>query len=135
MAVLAPRIFNTLSGGEKARTHLARALAQVWKPLAGGAARWLLLDEPTAALDLAHQHQSLSLLRHWAHTQGGGVVAVLHDLNLAARADHVLLLHQGRVLAEGTPDQVLTPENLQAAYHVRVKVLRDADRPVIIPEN
>lgn len=64
MAVLAPRIFNTLSGGEKARTHLARALAQVWKPpgaWGGAAARWLLLDEPTAALDLAHQHQSLRL--------------------------------------------------------------------------
>ena len=117
---------GNLSGGEKRRVALCRLLLQ--KP------DMLLLDEPTNHLDLGYALEVIRYLQ--CEVAGGlGVVAVLHDLNLAARADHVLLLHQGRVLAEGTPEQVLTPENLQAAYHVRVKVLRDADRPVIIPEN
>ncbi|MFC3860431.1 ABC transporter ATP-binding protein [Deinococcus antarcticus] len=122
----ADRRVTELSGGEKQRVALARALA--------AGPRFLLLDEPTNHLDLGYALEVIRYLQ--CEVAGGlGVVAVLHDLNLAARADHVLLLHQGRVLAEGTPEQVLTPENLQAAYHVRVKVLRDADRPVIIPEN
>ena len=96
VSALAGRNVNTLSGGEKARVHLARALAQVWSPRTDGAARWLLLDEPTAALDLAHQHQTLRLLRHWAEQHGVGVVVVLHDLNLALRYAHDAVL-----LAEG----------------------------------
>lgn len=96
VAHLALRNINTLSGGERARVHLARALAQLWEPRPDGAARWLLLDEPTAALDLSHQHQSMALLRRWAQEQGVGVVAVLHDLNLALRYAHdVLLLENG----------------------------------------
>ena len=94
IAHLAQRGIQTLSGGERARAHLARALAQVWER--GNAPRWLLLDEPTAALDLAHQHQSLALLRRLATEHGMGVVAVLHDLNLVLRyADDALLLAQG----------------------------------------
>ena len=90
---LAQRSINTLSGGERARTHLARALAQIWQEREGDSARWLLLDEPTAALDLAHQHHAMRLLRQWAAEQGVGVVAVIHDLNLALRyADDVLVL-------------------------------------------
>ena len=90
---LAQRSINTLSGGERARTHLARALAQIWQAREGDSARWLLLDEPTAALDLAHQHHAMRLLRQWATEQGVGVVAVIHDLNLALRyADDVLVL-------------------------------------------
>ena len=116
---LAPRVFNTLSGGEKARVHLARALAQVWEPLEGGAARWLLLDEPTAALDLAHQHQAMRLLRHWAHGQGLGVVSVLHDLNLALRyADDVLVLAEGRARSFGRAGEVLTPALIGDAWGV-----------------
>ncbi len=61
---LAHRVLNTLSGGERARAQLARALAQIWEPV--GATRWLLLDEPTAALDLSHQHQTMALARRWA---------------------------------------------------------------------
>ena len=96
-AHLAERNINTLSGGERARVHLARALAQLWEPRPDGAARWLLLDEPTAALDLSHQHQAMALLRLWAEEQGVGVVTVLHDLNLALRYAHdVLLLEGGR---------------------------------------
>lgn len=66
VAHLATRGVNTLSGGERARAHLARALAQIWEPRPDGATRWLLLDEPTAALDLAHQHQAMALVRRWA---------------------------------------------------------------------
>lgn len=122
---LSGRIFNTLSGGEKARTHLARALAQVWMPLPGGAARWLLLDEPTAALDLAHQHQALRLLRERAQGQGMGVVAVLHDLNLALRyADDVLLLAPGEPACFGPAGEVLTPPRIERVWGVPCEPVR-----------
>jgi len=104
------RALNTLSGGEKARVHLARALAQVWEPSESLAARWLLLDEPTAALDLHHQHSMLQLVRAWATSQGVGVVAVLHDLNLALRySDRCVVLQHGRVVGSGATAEVLTP--------------------------
>ena len=116
VAALAPRILNTLSGGEKARVHLARTLAQLWHARPDGAARWLLLDEPTAALDVAHQHASMSLVRNWA-AQGVGVVAVLHDLNLALRyADEVIVLGQGRAVAQGPSAQVLQPELVREVW-------------------
>ncbi|OLV17446.1 ABC transporter ATP-binding protein [Deinococcus marmoris] len=115
-----------LSGGERQRVALARALA--------GQPRFLLLDEPTNHLDLAYALEVIRYLR--CEVAGGlGVVAVLHDLNLAARADWLLLLHQGEVLAAGPPAEVLTPENLLASYGVRVSVLRHGDRLVILPED
>ena len=124
VAALAGRIFNTLSGGEKARVHLARVLAQLWEPLPGGATRWLLLDEPTAALDLAHQHQAMRLVRRWAHGQGVGVVAVLHDLNLALRyADDVLVLAGGQVRSNGPAAEVLTPELIGDAWGVHCQAI------------
>ena len=124
---LAPRIFNTLSGGEKARVHLARALAQVWSPRPDGAARWLLLDEPTAALDLAHQHQALRLLRGWAHGEGGGVVAVLHDLNLALRyAEDALLLAHGEAASHGPVAEVLTAERIERVWGIACTPVRTA---------
>ena len=109
VAHLAQRNINTLSGGERARAHLARALAQIWEPRPDGAARWLLLDEPTAALDLAHQHHTLALVRRWAVEQGVGVVAVLHDLNLALRYAHDSLL-----LAPG----LAGPRSVHATAHL-----------------
>ncbi len=113
---LATRSINTLSGGERARTHLARALAQIWQARADGSARWLMLDEPTAALDLSHQHHSMSLLRQWAHQQGVGVVAVVHDLNLALRyADDVLILGHGLSIS-GHTAEVLTPETIARVW-------------------
>lgn len=118
VAHLAGRSVSTLSGGERARAHLARALAQIWEPLPGGAARWLLLDEPTAALDLAHQHQTMALVRRWAVEQSVGVVAVLHDLNLALRYAHgVVLLGQGRCEA-GPTAQTLTPAAIARVWGV-----------------
>lgn len=120
---LADRPLNTLSGGEKARVHLARALAQVWEPVTGiaggGSTRWLLLDEPTAALDLQHQHRMLQLARDWARQQGVGVVAVLHDLNLALRySDRCVVLQGGRLVASGVTDEVLTPACIHRVWGV-----------------
>lgn len=123
---LAQRQVNSLSGGERARAQLARVLAQIWRPLPDGRPRWLLLDEPTAALDLRHQHDTLSTVRRWAREQGVGVLAVLHDPNLALRyADRVWVLHRGRLQASGPPAQVLTPALLARVWQVHVRVVRD----------
>lgn len=127
VADFSPRIFNTLSGGEKSRVHLARALAQIWARRPDGAARWLLLDEPTAALDLAHQHQALGLLQHKSHTEGLGVMAVLHDLNLALRyADDVLLMATRQGAVFGPIAEVLTPERMERVWGVRCTPVRSA---------
>ena len=110
------RFFQELSGGEQARAHLARVLLQVWEPVVDGMPRWLFLDEPVAALDIGHQLQVMQLVRGFAQA-GGGVVAVMHDLNLTAMvADHVLLMLEGRVLARGPVSEVLTDRPLSRAY-------------------
>ena len=124
---LAQRNVNTLSGGEKARVQLARSLAQIWEPRPDGADRWLLLDEPTAALDLAHQHQMMRLMRQWAHTQSTGVVAVLHDVNLALRyADDVLVLGVG-ACHSGSACDVLTPGLIDTIWGVQCQPVRGED--------
>ncbi len=116
IAHLAARSYATLSGGEQQRVQLARAMAQL--DLAGGAAPLLLLDEPTASLDLAHAHAVLRLARRLAG-QGVAVAAVLHDLGLAhAYADRVAVLQQGRLLALDVPARALTPEILAQAFAV-----------------
>ncbi|MDD0838585.1 ATP-binding cassette domain-containing protein [Curvibacter sp. HBC61] len=126
VATLGARRYASLSGGEKARVQWARALAQIWEPVAAGGARWLLLDEPTAALDLAHQHACLGWLRAWARAQSVGVVVVLHDLNLALRySDDVLLLPgaaepQARAWF-GATEAVLTPERVRQVWGVAVQ--------------
>jgi iron complex transport system ATP-binding protein len=131
VADLAGRVFQTLSGGEKARAQLARALAQIWEPLDGGTARWLLLDEPTAALDLAHQHQTLRLAREWAHAHGVGVVVVLHDLNLALRyADDALVLSESSLRVHGPAAAVLTPELISEVWGVRCETATSAQGAV-----
>ena len=127
VAHLALRNINTLSGGERARVHLARALAQLWEPRPDGAARWLLLDEPTAALDLSHQHQSIALLREWAQQQGVGVVAVLHDLNLALRYAHDALLLDGSACGYGAVADTLTAETIARVWQVECTATRAPD--------
>lgn len=124
---LAERQFTTLSGGERARVALARVLAQ--------GTDLLMLDEPTAALDL--HHQELVLARARRHAQGGGgVVVVLHDLTLAAAwADRVIVLDRGRVAAAGAPRDVLTAGTLSQVYRCPVEVI-DHPRtggPIILP--
>ena len=113
---LAERRFPTLSGGEKARTSFARVLAQT--------PRLLLLDEPTAALDVRHQEHVLAQASARARA-GDAVVVVLHDLSLAAAwADRVVVLERGRVAGVGTPDDVLTSELLSRVYDHPVQTLR-----------
>lgn len=117
------RNFLELSGGERARIHLARCLAQIWGAAVG--AKHLLLDEPIAALDIAHQHLCLHRLRGWARQHDAGVLLVLHDLNLAARyADTLSLMQGGRIIASGAPAAVLTAEHLESAFgrHLRFVV-------------
>ncbi len=123
VAHLQERLIDTLSGGEQQRVHWARVLAQLGGQSEGSlAGKALLLDEPISALDLAHQHEMLHLARSLA-ARGCAVVAVLHDLNLAAEyGDRMLLLSGGAVAAEGTPREVLTPAILRAAFGLRVRV-------------
>ncbi|MDH2327292.1 heme ABC transporter ATP-binding protein [Cereibacter sp. SYSU M97828] len=116
------RMYQDLSGGEQQRAQLARVLAQVWEPVLDGQPRWLLLDEPVSSLDIGHQLIVMQIARDFADA-GGGVVAVMHDLNLTAMfADRVALLAEGRMVAQGTPAGVLTDANLSCAYRCRVRV-------------
>lgn len=127
------RTYRTLSGGEQRRVQFARALLQIWRMGSAAAVRYLLLDEPTANLDLAHELAVLRLARRAAN-QGVGVLAVLHDLNLAARfADDLTLLHNGRVVASGTPARVLDADTLASVYGTAITVEQHAalDRLVV----
>ena len=119
---LAQREMSALSGGERARVQLARALAQLYTCAERGArSRWLLLDEPTAALDLQHQHQTIALVRARAETEGLGVVVVLHDLNLALRYAHDVLLvpGQGGTAVLGAAREVLTLPTIAQIWGVQ----------------
>ena len=119
---LRERVYTRLSGGEKQRVQLARVLAQLWQGQAGEKEaerpRYLILDEPTASFDLAHQQLTLDLVTRLAK-QGFGVVMVLHDLNMAARcASAMLLLSCGRVVEYGAPREVLTPAIIRHVFEV-----------------
>ena len=117
-AYLDKRFYTQMSGGEKQRVQLARVLAQVWEPVPEGE-RLLVLDEPTAAFDLAHQQITLDIVRRFA-AEGAGVLVVLHDLNLAARcADRLVVLSCGRVAAEGPPAQVLDEALVERVFGLR----------------
>lgn len=128
------RVVTTLSGGENARVHFARTLAQVAFET-DASPRALFLDEPTASLDLAHQHALMRLARSLTRDCGLAVVAVVHDLNLAARyADRVALLAGGRVLLEGPPGEVLQPGPVKRCFGVEVVSLRagEHDTPALL---
>lgn len=115
---LADRPFSELSGGERQRAVIARALAQ--EP------RVLLLDEPTVYLDISGQLEMMDLVRRLNRDRGLTVIAVLHDINLAARyCDRIALLSQGRLEAIGQPSEVLNPETIMGVYGVDVAVRRD----------
>lgn len=128
-AHLERRELPTLSGGERARVHLAAVFAQLWER-ESDAPRYLLLDEPTAALDLAHQHHVLWSARAFAAERGLGVLAILHDLNLAAQyADRLLVLRDGRLLAQGAPREVLSPQLIAEGFAVAASVLAHPLKP------
>jgi iron complex transport system ATP-binding protein len=118
----ANRFYQELSGGEQQRVQLARVMAQVWMPTGQDGPRWLFLDEPVASLDIGHQLMVMNIARAYADA-GGGVVAVMHDLNLTAMfADSVALLGEGRVLGTGKPADILTDALLSRAYHCTLRV-------------
>ncbi len=126
LSEFASRSVVTLSGGERQRAALARAIAQQ-TPL-------LLLDEPTAHLDLRHQILLLESLREMAHQTNRMIVVVLHDLNLAsAFGDRVLIMNQGKLVADAIPTDALTAERIRDIYHVQVIVEPDGitGRPLI----
>jgi ferric hydroxamate transport system ATP-binding protein len=112
----AGRLVESLSGGERQRAWLAMLVAQD--------AECLLLDEPISALDIAHQIEVLSLVRRLARERGLGVVVVLHDVNMAARfCDEILALHSGRLIARGTPADLMCAEQLEAIYGLPMDIL------------
>lgn len=113
----ADRVVGTLSGGERQRAWIAMLIAQD--------AGCLLLDEPTAALDVAHQIEVLSLVRRLAHEAGRSIVIVLHDINMAARfCDRIHALKRGRVIASGLPSEILGPATLHDIYGIDMDVVR-----------
>jgi len=122
---LADRRFTSLSGGEKARVSLARVLAQR-TPI-------VMLDEPTAALDLRHQEDVMRAVRTLA-SAGTAVLVVVHDLSLAAAyADRVAIIAQGTLIAAGSPEQVLTAAQVSSVYGLPVEVSLASGRPVVVP--
>jgi len=123
--ILAERLTGTLSGGERARVMLARALA--------GQPDWLFVDEPLASLDPAHQVDISARLRGIADA-GHGIVIVLHDLtHAAAMADDILLLKSGKLIAAGPKDQVLTSANLRQTYDIDFEIVSTGRGPAILP--
>jgi iron complex transport system ATP-binding protein len=115
------RDYLTLSGGERQRVNFARVLAQLWPDPHSESAgsRYLFLDEPLTFLDIHHQISFMKKIHDFAGDPQAVTVGVVHDLNLAARfADKLVLLDQGRVVATGTPDEVLTAERIRAVFGV-----------------
>lgn len=126
LSEFARRPLGTLSGGEAQRAVLARALAQE--------APVLLLDEPTASLDVGHAVEVLDVVDELRRREGLTVVSAAHDLTLAGRyADRLFLISGGAVVAEGDPRTVLTEENLQAHYGAGIRVIDDSDGPIVVP--
>jgi len=129
------RLYTELSGGEKQRVQLARVLAQVWQAEdAPNGSRLLLLDEPTAALDLGHQQLLMRALKTFAE-QNVAIVMVLHDINLAAHyADTILALLCSQTVSFGRTSEVITSENIEKLFGVEAKVLKHPDQncPIVV---
>ena len=118
----AHRYYQELSGGDQQRVQLARVLAQIWEPIAKDGPRWLMLDERVSSLVISHQRLVMAIARSFDQAWGG-VVAVMHDLNLTGLfADHLLIMAEGKVLAAGPPAEVMTDDILSRAYGCNLNV-------------
>ena len=128
VADLGGRALDELSGGQRQRVWIAMALAQE--------TGLLLLDEPTTFLDIAHQVEVLDLLTDLTTHQGRTIVAVLHDLNLACRyADNLVAMKEGRIVAEGAPREIVTPELVADVFGLTARIVTDpvSDTPMVVP--
>jgi iron complex transport system ATP-binding protein len=130
VAEFSDRNYQTLSGGERQRVNFARVLAQLWRPGSGSGhehsvsstippCRYLFLDEPLTFLDIRHQIEFMKKVRDFARARDIVTVGVVHDLNLAARfSDRILLLDDGRVVAQGAPAEVLTADRIMEVFGI-----------------
>lgn len=137
LAGFAGRYYQELSGGEQQRVQLARVLCQIWTPVLDGAPRYLLLDEPVSSLDIRHQLIVMDVAREFAEG-GGGVLAVLHDLNLTAMyADHVVVMQRGGIAASGRPEAVLSDAVIGRVFDcpLRVGALPAGGTPFVLPQS
>lgn len=115
---MSDRDYLTLSGGEKQRVHFARVAAQIWFPIEN-TCRYLILDEPLTFLDVHYQFHFMHKLQELLQQKDIVIIGVVHDLNLAAKfADQIILLHQGKLLAHGNAESVLTAEFIRTAYRL-----------------
>ncbi|MGX5841971.1 heme ABC transporter ATP-binding protein [Mesorhizobium sp. ArgA1] len=133
----AGRFYQELSGGEQQRVQLARVLCQVWAPVLDGKPRYLFLDEPVSSLDIKHQLIIMNIARDFAR-RGGGVIAILHDLNLTAMyADRIFVMHRGRLAANGSPQEVLSDDLIEKVFDCRLKVgvLPAGNVPFVLPQS
>lgn len=131
------RYYNELSGGEQQRVQLARVLCQVWEPVLDGQPRYLLLDEPISSLDVRHQLHIMDIARDYANA-GGGVIAILHDLNLAAMyADSIAVMSRGEMVAQGACEDVLTNALIETVFGcpMRLGVTPPENAPFILPQS
>ncbi|WP_375462998.1 ATP-binding cassette domain-containing protein [uncultured Methylobacterium sp.] len=125
VAPFAERLVDSLSGGERQRVWLAMLVAQN--------AGCLLLDEPISALDIAHQIEVLALVRRLSSERGSTVIVVLHDVNMAARfCDEIIALRAGRLIARGTPSEIVTPKMLEQIYGLKMGVYRSYDEGFLV---
>ena len=122
---LVHRKFNSLSGGEQRRVHFARTLLQLWRPSQSNDPRYLLLDEPTANLDLSSEMLLMNILKARA-SSNVGILVILHDLNLASHfADKIAIMKDGEIKAFGKPEEIMTDDFLTSIYEVPIKVKYD----------
>jgi len=134
ISYLADRYYTQLSGGEKQRVQLARVFGQIWEAEPGLETRLLLLDEPSSALDLGHQHHLMRGIKQFAE-RGVAVIMVMHDINLAARyADSLLAILCSEQIAYGTPKQVVVKDTMERLFGMQVEVLNSEQSaaPVLI---
>lgn len=132
----AARFYHELSGGERQRVQLARVFCQIWEPTHEGEPRWLFLDEPISSLDIRHQIAMMELVRDHGRN-GGGAVAVMHDLNLSAMyGDRIMLLRKGEVIADGTACEVFTDDTFARTFDCGLRVgTAPENRLFVLPQS